>query len=114
MAEEQAAIEETSQRRLTATVTLDEPIKRGETIITEVTLKRPMGGALRGLSLAKLMNEAEFDEHIKLLPRISTPQITKADWDSGNLSPADLMQIVGEVSLFFVPRKHRQEIDATG
>lgn len=105
-------VAEASDTRTVATVTLDEPIQRKNKTIETVVLTRPKGGALRGISLSKLMNEAETDEFMKVIPRISEPQILQADWDNGDLAPSDLMQMVGEISLFFVPKAKRQEIDA--
>lgn len=94
-------------------VTLDEPIQRGETMITEITLRRPYGPALRGISLSKLLNDAEYDVFEKLIPRISEPRIAPEDIASGNLCPSDLLQIIGEITNFFIPKEARDTISQT-
>ena len=108
-----AEVETASDSRNTVTVKLDEPFKRGQMVINQVVLTRPKGGALRGLSLSRLMNEADVDEQMKLIERISEPKIFVADLDNGDLAPSDLMQLVSESSLFFVPKSKRQAIEQT-
>lgn len=87
----------------TATVTLDEPITRGEQRIESVNLRRPKSGELRGIDLAALLNSADYGALEILLPRISSPTLTRAD--VANLDPSDLVQFATQVALFFVPRK---------
>lgn len=91
------------------TVTLDHPLKRGESEIKTVTLRRPFGPALRGLSLAKLVNEADHDAFAVLIPRISEPMISKTEIESGALVASDLLQIIGEITDFFIPKWARTE-----
>ena len=69
-------------------ITLDTPIIRGETEIKEITLRKPMSGELRGVSLIEL---AQMDvlSLRKVLPRISTPSLT--DHEIGRMDPADLL-----------------------
>lgn len=83
-------------------VTLDTPIQRGEQTITAVQLRRPQAGELRGIDLAALLNKLDYGALEMLLPRISTPTLTKADVAS--LDPADLTALGSEVVLFFVPK----------
>lgn len=77
------------------THTFDTPIVRGEQTITHVTLAKPSAGALRGTSLAALVN-LDVDALRKVLPRISTPTLTEMDvtlmdpatsWHWGGSSP---------------------------
>jgi hypothetical protein len=86
------------------TITLDEPIKRGDTLITEITLRKPKAGELRGVSLVELgqMNVAALQQ---VLPRITTPILTAQD--VANLDVADLVEIGSEVSLFLVKKADR-------
>lgn len=86
-----------------ATVTLDEPIVRGDQRVTAVTLRRPKSGELRGIDLAALTNSADYGALETLIPRISSPTLTRAD--VANLDPSDLVQFAAAVVLFFVPRK---------
>ncbi|MBH9537909.1 phage tail assembly protein [Novosphingopyxis sp. YJ-S2-01] len=112
--QKKAEIAAASDRPQPVTVTLDYPFVRGERQIDQVVLTPPAGAALKGLSLSRLINEADSDEHAKLLPRISSPVINRADIDAGNLAPSDFMQIVGEVVGFFIPKAKRAEIASNG
>ncbi|WP_415775299.1 phage tail assembly protein [Shewanella oncorhynchi] len=83
-------------------VTLDQAIARGKESVTEVTLRKPKAGELRGLSLSDLLN-LDVNAISTVLPRISSPMITKDE--VLNMDPADLVQIGGEISNFLVPKK---------
>lgn len=85
-----------------ATVDLEEPINRGDTTITSITLRRPNAGELRGLSVIDLV-QMKTDALFALLPRISDPMLTPADLNSMN--PADFMQLGTSVAQFHVPKK---------
>ena len=69
-------------------VQLDTPIIRGEQKITEVTLRKPMSGELRGVTLSDL-GQMDVLALRKVLPRITTPTLTDAE--TGRMDPADLM-----------------------
>ncbi|WVM93482.1 phage tail assembly protein [Halopseudomonas pachastrellae] len=86
-------------------IELDEPIKRGTTEITEVTLRKPVSGELRGVSLMEL---AQMDVQAlrKVLPRISSPSLT--DVEVARMDPADLMQCGVAVASFLLTKKARQ------
>lgn len=83
-------------------VTLDQAISRGKESVTEVTLRKPKAGELRGLSLSDLLN-LDVNAISTVLPRISSPMITKDEVLT--MDPADLVQIGGEISNFLVPKK---------
>ncbi len=85
----------------TTTVTLEEPVKREGGDITSIQLRRPSSGELRGLSLSELLT-MQVDPLIKLLPRITLPTLTEAEIKK--LSPADLVQLGGEVIGFLAPK----------
>ncbi|WP_175784509.1 phage tail assembly protein [Burkholderia ambifaria] len=87
------------------THTLDQPIYQGDNEITEITLRKPRAGELRGVSLADLVNLDVAALH-KLLPRISTP--TLAVHDVEKLDPADLLQLGGIISGFFMTKAMRE------
>lgn len=74
----------------------------GDQRITAVTLRRPKSGELRGIDLAALVNSADYGALETLLPRISSPTLTRTD--VANLDPSDLVQFAAAVVLFFVPR----------
>lgn len=88
------------------TVTLDEPIKRGDKLVTEVEVRKPTAGELRGASLYELM-QLNTDAMIKVLPRITIPALQEAELKQ--LSPADLVQLATEVVGFLVPSKAKEE-----
>lgn len=88
----------------TVTVTLDEPIQRGSGSITQVTLRKPRAGSLRGLNLTDIaqMNVTALQ---KLLPRISEPTLTEQD--VADMSPADLVACGVEVASFLLQKADR-------
>ncbi|MFZ6640784.1 phage tail assembly protein [Undibacterium sp. TC4M20W] len=97
--------EQTTENTVTnKVVTLDEPIKRGDGLITEITLRKPSAGELRGVSLVDLANMSVVALQ-QVLPRITTPILTTKDVAS--LDPADLLEIGSEVSLFLVKKADR-------
>jgi len=71
-------------------ITLKNPIKRGEKEISEVTIREPKGGELRGISLAEF-SELNVDVVLKILPRVSTPSLTEQEGDT--LCALDLVAI---------------------
>lgn len=95
------------------TITLDTPIKRGETEITVVTLIKPNSGALRGASLRGLL-DFQTDDIIKVLPRITEPALT--DFEANRIDPADLVQMGGKIAGFLLPRQvlAKAEAEAAG
>lgn len=89
----------------TQIIELDEPIKRGTTEITSVSLRKPVSGELRGVNL---MDLAQMDVLAlrKVLPRISSPSLT--DVECGNMAPADLMQCGVAVAGFLLTKKMKE------
>lgn len=103
------AAELTSKASAFETVDLVEPITRGETTITRLTLRKPKAGELRGLTLSDVIG-LEIAAILKLIPRISEPTLT--DHECQNLDPADLTEIGGTIRGFFMTRAERQLLDA--
>lgn len=91
---------------ITTTVELDTPIKRGETEISEVTLRKPSAGELRGVNLADVL-QMQTDALIKLIPRLSSPSLTEKE--AGRLDPADLVQCGGEIAGFLISKRAKGE-----
>ena len=83
------------------TITLDQPIKRGEQTITEIELRKPTAGELRGVPLLQLM-QIDVAALVTVLPRITTPALTAQDVNG--MDSADLMQVGLEVCSFLVPK----------
>lgn len=95
---------------LTALVTLDTPLTRGEQTITEISLRKPSAGELRGVSLTDVL-QMDVNALSTILPRLTTPTLTRQD--VGNLDPADLVQLGTEVAGFLVPKANRAEPSPT-
>lgn len=94
----------TNTAQINTTITLDEPIQRGETTITEIVIRRPKSGELRGVSLIDIgnMNVTALQQ---VLPRITSPTMTAQE--VANLDPADLVQLGVEVAYFLVKKADR-------
>ena len=87
-------------------ITLDYPIKRGDTEVKQVTLRKPLAGQLRGVKLAELLN-LDVGAVQMILPRISTP--TLLPHEIAQLDPADLTELATKVAGFFVRKSIRAE-----
>lgn len=87
-------------------IELDEPIKRGNTVIDTVQIRKPAAGELRGVSL---MDVAQMDVLAlrKVLPRITSPSLTDAE--IGQLSLADMMQFGVIVSAFLLTKRQKAD-----
>lgn len=92
------------------TITLDVPIQRGSTTIAEIILRKPNAGELRGLSLQRL-HQADADELLKLLPRITLPSLTPHE--CAQLDPADLSEAGGVVISFLLKKAVRDAVLST-
>jgi len=78
-------------------IVLEEPIKRGDTKITEITLRKPAAGELRGLKLTDLLH-GDVNATIRLVPRISQPTLTEQDVAAMDI--ADLVLCADAVAVF--------------
>ena len=97
---------EVTQKRDPNTVTLDTPIKRGNGEITEVTLRKPNSGELRGVSLAELL-QMKVDALQTVLPRITNPILHKQDM--ATLDPADLVSMATVVVGFLLTKETKRD-----
>lgn len=87
------------------TITLAEPIVRGETTIETLQLRKPKAGELRGLTLSDVIG-LDIGTILKLLPRISEPVLT--DDECSQLDVADLTECGGTIRGFFMTAAERQ------
>jgi len=92
------------------TIQLDEPIQRGDTTISEIQLRKPKAGELRGVSLVDVAN-LDVMALQKVLPRITTPTLTTVEVN--NLELADLMQLGAEVAYFLAKKADRNMVSLT-
>lgn len=86
-------------------ILLETPIRRGDQVISSLTLRKPDAGTLRGIKLADLL-QMDVGALTTLLPRISTPTLTAAD--AATLDPVDLVAIATEVGNFFLTKAQRE------
>lgn len=94
----QAVQDNQTQAKQTGVVSLQQPIKRETDDITQITLRKPKAGELRGVKLVDLL-QMDVDAISKLLPRIAEPVITQHEINS--LDPADFTDLSLEVVGFF-------------
>lgn len=85
-------------------VTLDTPVKRGDTEIKSVTLIKPNTGTLRGVSLAAVAG-SDVDALIKVLPRMTYPSLTESE--VATLEWTDIVSLAGKVVGFLSPNAER-------
>ena len=87
--------------------TLDENVMIGDQVHlptgTEITVRKPGSGELRGLTLMAL-SQLDVTALHELAPRITSPVILK----NCTMDPADLMQFGGEVMDFLLPKAAKQ------
>lgn len=86
----------------TKTITLEQGVKLGDNIITEITITKPLVSHLKGVKLAQLM-EMQIDEIVKILPRVTQPALTEKSLDS--LEFNDFMALCAEVISFLTSQK---------
>lgn len=82
-----------------ASVTLAEPIQRGQTVIASLTLRKPRAGELRGLNMQDVIT-SDVTAILKLIPRISNPPLTQDETE--NLEADDFTEITGAIRGFFM------------
>lgn len=83
------------------TVTLETPIKRGETQIEQLVIRRPCGSELRGTSLFGVAR-MDADAIMTMIPRISEPPLLAHE--VLRMDPADLVQVGIFLAEQLVPR----------
>jgi hypothetical protein len=86
----------------TKEIELDTPFTRGKNTVTEITVRKPLSGALRGVSLVDLLN-MDTRSLQKVLPRITDPALTEGE--CRDLDPADLLQLGTAVSNFLLGKR---------
>jgi hypothetical protein len=90
------------------TITLEQPIRRGESLISSIAFLSPTGtGWLRGVKLLDLV-QMDAIALTMVLPRVTSPALTEQEIRSALSSP-DLFQLGKVVSDFLVPQSVRAE-----
>lgn len=80
------------------TVSFDKPIPYGDKELSEITLRRPMAGDLRGVKLRGL-HDMDVDTLFAIVPRISSPPVTMGQLAA--LDPYDTVRLMESVTDFF-------------
>jgi len=91
------------------TVTLSEPIVRGEVRIEKLNIRKPRAGELRGTSLQDVLS-TDIAAMLKIIPRVTEPPLTPDEAEG--LEPEDLAEIGGTIRGFFITKAERQAIEA--
>ncbi|HAI9823614.1 TPA: phage tail assembly protein [Escherichia coli] len=92
-----------SDKQTEKTIQLDTPIKRGKTEITEIVLRKPQSGALRGTRLQAIMDmDMDVNAMMTVIPRISSPALTAQE--IAEMDPADLTAMSVEVVTFLLKK----------
>lgn len=89
----------------TVVVKLANPIQRKGGAITEVTLRKPKAGHLRGLKVEDLFG-TDVNALMALLPRITEPPLIVGEIE--DLETDDLLEIAGTVKGFFMTMEMRE------
>ncbi len=90
-------------------ITLQSPIKRSETSIDAVVLRKPTAGELRGVSLVELL-QMDVSAISKVLPRITVPTLVQEE--IAGMDPADLLAMGAAISGFLLPTAAPKSPDA--
>lgn len=95
-----------------ASFVLDGPVMLGGNEViaagTEIRVRKPMSGELRGLTVNALLN-CDVSALLTIAPRITTPVIPKG----ADMDPADLTQLGGEVMDFLLPKAAKAALPTT-
>ncbi|MEX1197814.1 MAG: phage tail assembly protein [Pseudohongiellaceae bacterium] len=90
------------------TVTLETPIRRGNTTVKEVHVRKPVAGAFRGVALVDVL-QMEAQALQKVLPRITDPALQEQE--IRNLDPADMFQFGEVLAGYVTPKKYKAAED---
>ncbi|EFQ0266427.1 phage tail assembly protein [Shigella flexneri] len=90
-----------SDKQTEKTIQLDTPIMRGKTEITEIVLRKPQSGALRGIRLQAIM-DMDVNAMMTVIPCISSPALTAQE--IAEMDSADLTAMSVEVVTFLLKK----------
>lgn len=88
-------------------VTLDNPLIRGDNQVTQILLTKPRTNALRGTTLSDLMS-LDVSALCKVLPRVSSPALTPQELNG--MDPSDLVQLGTAFLDFLLPNSVRENL----
>lgn len=90
-----------SDKQTEKTIQLDTPIMHGKTEITEIVLRKPQSGALRGIRLQAIM-DMDVNAMMTVIPCISSPALTAQE--IAEMDSADLTAMSVEVVTFLLKK----------
>ena len=93
-----------------ATVTLDNPLQRGDETIKKVTLRKPTAGEYRGTTMTAVYNMDPLALSV-VIPRISSPTIHKQEFLA--MDAEDAAALGGEVVNFLLTKSQKAEAGLT-
>ncbi len=89
------------------TIDLDTPVKMGDLEIKQLEIRKPNVQALQGVKIADLL-QGDVNSICTILPRISSPTLTKAEINQ--LEPSDIAQVAGVVMIFLQTKSVRAQL----
>lgn len=95
----------------TQKIKLKAGIQSGKTTISELTIRKPLTGDLRGVKLLDFI-ELDIDCLAKVLPRITTPQI--AEHEVFDLDLIDLSEITQVIASFLSETSRNAPTESLG
>ncbi len=90
-------------------MTLTTPIKRGDTEIKTVALRKPDVGALRGTKMTDVL-QMDVNAMLLVLPRVTEPALLPAE--VAVLDPADFLNLSGNLVSFFMTADQQAQLAA--
>jgi hypothetical protein len=88
-------------------MTLTTPIKRGDTEIKTVTLRKPDVGSLRGTKMTDVV-QMDVNAMLLVLPRVTEPALLPAEVAA--LDPADFLNLSSYLISFFMSAEERAQM----
>ncbi len=89
---------------ITKKIKLETPIQSGDNEISEIVLRKPAAGDLRGIGISSLL-QLDVIAIGRVLPRISSPTLTEAEISKMDI--VDFAQIGGEIAAFLLTKAER-------
>lgn len=90
------------------TITLDRPIKRGESqLIESIMVREPGPGELRGLDIQDLMT-GDINALLAVVPRVTVPPLITEEVERMKLS--DLVQVTGALRGFMMSEEEQAAV----
>ena len=101
-----------TEAKKSVTITLDEDAvtESGQVLMpkgTQILLRRPLGGALRGVNLGGLVR-MDYDQVALVAPRVSTPPLLPDIFEV--LATSDVTQVAGELANFCLTNAAREAL----